>query len=310
MVGQWGRMLGYTEGVYRNTTRVHSWDSGVSRRPDIWVEATDSVGARHWIIVENKIDSGEGENQLADYAKILEEASELKSRTLVYITKYSSETNIRGNDKVKFKHLRWSKVYDFLQKKLQDNNRRELGIELLGLMEDWNTDGTLSTAHLRAAVICFNSEIGGKLQRIQDEAFTSSGIRAILEDKMNGKKWSYTYGRDRGGQWVNEIPGYGIALWMGFRFDRRDEDWDVERIELPSPFVAVTPKGENKEVGERMSQPSERWTGPLQDSIDYEWVRQPVRCEMPHMGEPLDEFYRNFFHISFEELKRALEGID
>ena len=77
-------------------------DSGVGRRPDIWIEATDADDVRHWIIVENKIDSGEGENQLADYAKILEGASNLGSRALVYITKYSSETDFCGNGKVNF----------------------------------------------------------------------------------------------------------------------------------------------------------------------------------------------------------------
>ena len=130
------------------------------------MEATDAVGARHWIILENKINSGEGENQLADYAKVLEGALGLESRTLAYITKYPSGTDYLSNEKVKFKHLRWSKIFNFLQRELQDaNDRQELAVELLRLMEDWNMDGTLTTAHLRAAVICFDSEVGRKLQK-------------------------------------------------------------------------------------------------------------------------------------------------
>ena len=283
-------------------------DSGNSRRPDIWMEATDTAGARHWIIVENKIDSGEGENQLADYAKVLEGALGLKSRTLVYITKYSSGTDHRSNEKVKFKHLRWSKVFNFLQSELQDaNDRQELAVELLRLMEDWNMDGKLSTAHLRAAVICFDSGIGNKLTELQNEAFTSSGLGDLIDSKMNGKKWSYTK-QDRGAQSASEIPGCGIGLWMGFRFDRRDEVWSVDTFELPSPAVAVHPYGEN-DIGMRLERPSENWIEGVEglDSWIKKWVRQPVDGEAPRMGEPLDEYYKNFFHKAFEELKQALE---
>lgn len=106
-------------------------DSCKPRRPDVWMEAKDAQDASHWIIVENKIDSGEGENQLADYAKILEARSGLKSKTLVYITKYTSETDSCSRDGVKFKHLRWPKVYDFVQK---HNDHLELAVELLRLM--------------------------------------------------------------------------------------------------------------------------------------------------------------------------------
>ena len=277
-------------------------DSGVGRRPDIWIEAIDAVGARHWIIVENKIDSGEGENQLADYAKILEGASDLGSRTLVYITKYSSETNFCGSGTVNFKHLRWSEVYRFLQEELQDDSdRQKLVVELLRLMEDWNMDGTLSAAHLRATIIYYNSGVLEKLRELEDDAIVSSDFSAVLGNKRwsEGLKW---YPLQR---W-KDIPEYGINIWIGCRVDRSDKDWDVKHIELPSPFVAVNPLGENNKVGKHIVWPSEHW---VQDLLGYKWVRQPIEREMPRMGEPLGEFYRNFFHKSFEELKQALEGI-
>lgn len=283
-------------------------DSGDSRRPDIWMEAEDSRGARHWIIVENKIDSGEGENQLADYAKILEARSGLESKTLVYITKYSSATESCSAKGVKFKHLRWPEVYDILRNELRDaNDHREFAVELLKLMEDWNMDGALNVAHLRAAVTCFDSKVGEMLQGLLGDAMTDSGIKAILDNKMNGKRWTRSFG-DR---WV-DVPGYGIAFWIGFRFDRRDKNWNVGEIELPSPFVAVNPIKENKEVGERLPQPSDHWAGPwkVEKMHDkYKWVRQPVEGEIPRLGEPLGEFYKKFFQEALVELKLALEGI-
>ena len=92
---------------------------GNRRRPDIWMEVGDASGTCHWIIVENKIDSGEGENQLADYADRLR-TSGLESRTLVYITKYFSEPIFNDKDSVRFKPLRWSQVYDFLRTERQN----------------------------------------------------------------------------------------------------------------------------------------------------------------------------------------------
>ena len=286
-------------------------DGGRSRRPDIWIEAIDASHGCHWIIVENKIDSGEGENQLQDYAKILEEAQGLKSRTLVYITKYSSESGFRDDGTVNFKSLRWPKVYDFLQNELQNStDGGELAVELLQLMEDWDMDGKLSAQHLRVALEFFNSSIGLKLFGLQNEAWDKSGLGKYISTRMNGKRW--TKSEDRGAQSVNEIPGCGIALWMGFRFDRRDGDWDVKECELPSPAVSVKPYGENEELGKRLARPSEFWTGPDKDRVhDWinTWVRQPVPGNLPRFGEPLDEYYRNFFCEAFAELKQALESV-
>jgi len=277
-------------------------DSGNRRRPDIWMEVKDVDDACHWVIVENKIDSGEGDNQLADYAKILESHSGLVTKSLVYITKFSSSTDPPSAKEVKFKHLRWSRVYDFLQKELRDANESwELAIELSKLMEDWNMSGKLSKSQLRSAVICFDSNVGDELKRIQDDAWVSSGIDEILVNEMKPRKWSKSFG-----EYWSDIPGYGINLWMGFRFNRRDEAWNVEDIELPSPFVAVKPIEENKEIGGRLQQPSNHWEGPFavkEMNDEYKWVRQPVAGEMPRLGEPLDEFYKNFFQRALDEIK-------
>ena len=68
------------------------------------------------------------------------------------------------------------------------------------------------------------------------------------------------------------------------------------------------PDGAYSEAGERLAQPSEHWNGPP-NWCDCKWVRYPVEGEIPHIVEPLDEFYQKFFHKSFEEFKQALEGM-
>ena len=83
----------------------------------------------------------------------------------------------------------------------------------------------------------------------------------------------------------------------------------MDEIELPSPVVSVLPAGENREAGKRLPCP-ERWTRSVKgNSLEGKWVRQPMQGELPRFGEPLDEFYKNFFHKSFEELKQVLKGI-
>lgn len=74
--------------------------------------------------------------------------------------------------------------------------------------------------------------------------------------------------------------------------------------------VTVSPSGEYEEIGKQLRQPSIHWTGPV-DGMDPndKWVRQPSQSEMPHLGKPLDEYYKNFFHEAFVKLKQALEGI-
>ena len=112
---------------------------------------------------------------------------------------------------------------------------------------------------------------------------------------------------ERGGQSSQPIQEYGIGLWMGFRFDRRDADWDVDKLELPSPAVTVFPHP-NGTADRQLPQPPEHWSGPVEGMGESDlWVRQPVPEELPRHGDPLDEYYRNFFCNAFSELKKELE---
>ena len=283
--------------------RVNS--DGARRRPDVWLEVSDAADRNHVAIIENKIDSVEGKNQLSDYARILEGERGAKSRTLVYITKYSEPVNFTPRDNVKFIHLKWLDVYRKLEA-VQQRTPEEVGelpVELLRLMEDWNMDGTLSAAHLRAAVTCIGTEVGKKLQEIQNDAWYRSGIDVALENKWAPGRWSYSP-VERGAQSSAPIREYGIGLWMGFRFDRRDSDWNVDTLELPSPAVTVFPHG----TGVReMPRPSKHWSGPVEGMAESDlWVRQPVEGEVPRHGDPLAEYYRDFYCDAFTELKRVL----
>ena len=276
------------------------------RRPDVWVEARDVADRRHVAIIENKIDSKEGENQLSDYAEILEGERGAKSRTLVYVTKYSEETNFRRRENLRFKHLKWFEVYGTLTKELQKSTEGigDLPGELLKLMEDWNMDGTLSAAHLRAAVTCFDAGVGQKLHAIQDDAWSASRIGEVLDRERMPGNWKYGYAK--GTQTSPPIIPYGVRLKMAFRFDRRDEGWDVDHLELPCPVVTLRPNGEQHQ---ELPQRPENWTGAVEGMWQKNlWVRQPTQDQIPHYGYSLHDYYKDFFHIALSELREALEG--
>ena len=275
---------------------------GARRRPDVWVEVRDAADGLHVAIIENKIDSDEGENQLSDYAGILEGKAGVKSRTLVYITKYSAEPDFQGGEKICFKHRKWFEVYGHLRE--QQNTAEGCGDllgELLKLMEDWNMDGTLNAARLRAAIVCIGGGVGNRLHDILNEAWQDSGITDILEGMWEYNRWTYGYAEQKS----PPIQDYRIRLWSGFRFDRRDADWDVNKLELPSPVVTVFPRGEGNR---QLPKPSENWSGPVQGMSPSDlWVRQPVPGTMPRHGDQLDEYYKAFFFDAYTELKIAFE---
>ena len=222
--------------------RIQTQRTFAEGRPDVWVDVLDTADKRHVAIVENKIDASQGENQLSDYAGILERNRRVESRTLVYLTKHSEEPNFRRRENICFKHRRWFDVYRVLAEVQRTAAPAcgDLGSELLKLMEDWNMDGILSAAHLRAGVIYIDAGVEQTLHNAQNEAWVESRIDEFLKGLwMPDKNWDYRSGP--GAQISPPIMPYGVRLKMAYRFDRHDADWDVNELELPSPAVTLSP---------------------------------------------------------------------
>ena len=119
-------------------------------------------------------------------------------------------------------------------------------------------DGTLSAAHLRSGVTWMGADVGQRLCGAQNEAWSESGIDTYLNGKTEpGAKWQYRY--VSGWQMSPAIQPYGVRLWMGFRFDRRDPDWDVDNLELPCPVVTLGPYGQRNK---KLPKPPKGWDGP------------------------------------------------
>ena len=282
------------------------WDAG--RRVDIYVDARDIERKRHLMIIENKIDAPEGVDQLDAYMNLLKNERSAASRTLIYITRRSQKPgkkNQLGN--VRFKHLRWFEVYNWLKRwnESQSNDSamgRSLLTEFLMLMEDWHMGGDIDAASLRAAIRYHGSlDSGWRLvEEMIDPAWSESQIESAVGETSG--KWLYTtWACWQTSPKIQQFKDVRIA--MGFRFDRRDADWNVDEIELPSG--AVTIKGSNEVEFPR---PSNKWQkGPVEGmDADDLWVRQISK--KPSYGESMNEFYRAFFLSAFVELKKVIVG--
>ena len=195
--------------VHMETQKNMSMRDGTRRQPDIWVEARDEADKRHVVIIENKIDSYVYGQQLSDYADILEREQGAESKTLVCIAKHSVEPDIldvirqdiENRENICFVPRKWFQVYRQLSQKRQlaDGCAGDLGKELLILMEDWNMDGTISAAQLRAGVSWMGADVGGKLCDAQNEAWSESRIDTFLNGNTElAGRWQCW--RESGGQ--------------------------------------------------------------------------------------------------------------
>ena len=278
----------------------------------MYVTAWDGNGQRHVLVVESKLDSAAGENQLHDYIELLAQDDGAHSRTLAYITKNSedpgiSELECQGRQSnVTFRHLKWSQVYRWIEEcveELEGPNLtwKELLKELLALMEDWNMGGPISARSMRAALDWHNFLGSGDrlIRELIDPAWDDSDIGNVIEPTIGNWKRYYPNG------WQNSpgLVNYGGAwIGMGFRFDREDDVWDVYKMELPSAAVTIARVGEG---GNPFPQPGDEWTGPVPGmDDDDQWVRQT--SQPPRHGESLEVFYRDFFRQAFTEIHDVL----
>ena len=279
------------------------------RRPDVYVTARDSTNGRHVLIVENKIDALEGENQLRDYMRLLAQEESAESRTLVYITRSSRPDFDEKSDHVEFRHLYWFEVYGWIRNwvdnsKNESARRGELASELLSLMEDWKMNGEITADEMRAAILYHTSlDCGTRLHvDIVDQAWRESEIRDHLGETRN--RWSYKHS-DECWQYSPVIARFGVRIGMGYWFDRNDPTWDVARVGLPSAAVVIYQ--EDDPLPAALQRPSEAWKGgPVEGMGGWDlWVR--TLDEMPRYGSSLSEYYREFFLDAFNELKDALQ---
>lgn len=275
-------------------------------RPDIFVMVRVTDNMSYVAIVESKIDSCVGEGQLEAYDDILSSYwPNAESRILVYITKHNEDVGeYEAPDDVMFRPHRWSELYKKFAEAKQERPE-EVGAlehELMKLMEDWQMNGNINAAHLRAFTTCFDTGIGDRLATIPYDTWHDIGLNDVLE--LSGKwthQWSY-----KGELYSPTIQPYGFRIWMGYRTDRRDDDWNVDELEIPSPCVTLCDYHGVGNIDQEFQKPSDDWIGPyaVEGWPNEIWVRQPT--QRPIYGVPFEEYYENFFQEAFVEIRDAI----
>ena len=301
------------ENIQRIDIQTQERFGDAQRKPDVYVTARDSTGGRHVLILENKIDALEGENQLRDYMRLLTQEENAESRTLVYITRSSRPDFDEKSDHVEFKHLYWFEVYGWIRNWAESPEKKsersgELISELLSLMEDWKMNGEITADDLRAAIVHYTSLDHGKRLHVDivDQAWRESKIQQDL-GKTSGTRTRATIPTE-GWQYSVTITRFGVIIGMGYWFDRNDSTWNVARVGLPSAAVVIYQQDDP--LPAKIQRPSKTWRKGLGEDDPMGkwalWVR--TLDKTPRYGSSLSEHYRKFFRDAFNELKVALSS--
>ena len=268
----------------------------VRSRLDMWIEAFDSRGGRHLVVLENKLGAPEGQGQLRRYEGYLT-GQPADSRTLVYVTMHGRSAFEPSNGAVSFKPKHWFNVYDWLEKwldKWTGDRESVLVRELLNLMGEWGMELKLG-AHDLAIAAAYKARIQQGLLQILDLVWG-----ACKEEMRSGSQWHYD--RDMVRYQSAQIGDRNAYYYFGFDFEREDDDWKVSKLQLPSAFFAVRGADVEKYDWSGMSEwiePPELWRW-----SDGGRVRQLRSVEMRGVG--LHQDYLDFFLSSLEEVRKAM----
>lgn len=279
--------------------------AGSYGRLDLWLEAQERSGERHVVVFENKISATEGENQLGRYEKYLQKhLAEADSRTLIYLTPHS-HTEFRPSENtndpaVAFRELRWFQVYkwmtDWVQEPDAEARPTVLVKELLTLMEEWNLTIELNASDLAAAV-AHRTSVEKKMLQLLDEVLAACRSRL----PSTPRKWSYsrrhlTYSSP----YID--GGENLYFSFGFDFDREDDLWSVNGLQLPSAYFAVHIDNVDQLDQEAMSSD---WVTPPESWGWTEAVRvKRLSCLRAQAGS-LHEAYLEFFDQALGEALTA-----
>ncbi|MCY3623188.1 MAG: hypothetical protein OXH68_15960 [Gammaproteobacteria bacterium] len=261
-------------------------------QPDMRIDAEDTSGRRHVLIVENKLGAPEGHRQLERYRAMLDR-EQAATKTLAYITHASASPP----EDPRVVHRTWFQVYGWLKDWIAAREEDALVGEVVELMEDWNMDVTVTTRELAAATVWKKST-----QNSLNELLALVQAQVRQRVRLGG-----------GSRWVpSESPRYlsrqspglrdleGVRLEYGFDFERDDEDWSVDVMQIPSAYFTISDRSE-----EALSCP-DGWA--KAGWVGYTWVKH-IRGPVS-FTRPWTDFYLSFFAEALDDLVKILDGKD
>lgn len=198
-------------------------------RFDILIELFDDP-YRDWIVIESKIGSSEGPNQLRRYAELLAAQESLRDRILIYITREfdpkKQEEILEGLPSVRFKQTRWHTFYNFLHKQ----PRTELIAEIIHFMEDhgmaqsnqFSAADILALSNLQKVYSLMNASLDDEV-RVKLQAVTGGVVKFTNADHVRlhrryylwawpAKDWWCGIGFSLPTEGIQEYPALALQL--------------------------------------------------------------------------------------------------
>ncbi len=278
-------------------------------RPDMWIDACDSDGGRHVVMVEHKTGREPEKNlqQLRDYARCLHRmAAETETRTLVLIarTPKKQKPDLEPYEGVTFRPLRWFEVCRWLQSEAELRWRGGEGAEfvdeLLKFMKERGMTIEIDEEELAAYTLCKASGVEQRLEQLLEAAWEDCGMTAALGEDTVGRR---RRPNKKSIYWVSpRIVRHNATVIYGFSYWRDDPEWRGDRRRMPSAYVGIW----NSRSGGTCKLPCPSgWKEPPRTwPENYVWV-----CEIgeQHLrGGSLSASYLEFFADAFTALKAVL----
>jgi hypothetical protein len=209
------------------------------------------------VMVESKIGSGEGQDQLRRYGEHLDEMAGFDGKTLLYVTrgydpKNPKEILINLSSDVRFEQLRWHDFYRFLQT-VEKNTLVE---EVMTFMEEQGMARTyrFSTADLMAlsgvprSFELFDETLGGEAKAAL-ESFAGNKIKreghALWEIRTHQRYYT----------WVT-LHGRDLFCGVGYQLSKVEQSAHASILRIPTdgyPAIVVFLEAQPGAVGREAS---------------------------------------------------------
>jgi len=276
-------------------------DHETGSRLDILIELYDQQGT-DVILIESKIASREGDEQLRRYAQHLERRSDARSKTLLYITrdydpKDENEIFDGLGDRVSFESRRWHDFYNFLK----DQPRTDLTGEILRFMEE---QGMAQSNQFTPVDVLALSNVPKALS-MMDETMSgevSAKFEAVTGNLLKSRAGTLSNLQEHGRYLFYSLPQHNWSFWCGLGYYL----WWESAADYPALgiWLEVSPKSQDRhQIISAMKEIEER-DGWESSELDYSRAWSSVGRE-----SSLQDFLSSDDHVA-EIKKFFLESLD
>ena len=277
----------------------------IRARPDMWIDARDSDGGRHVVMVEHKTGRKLEKDlqQLRDYARCLAAQTETETKTLVLVARAPKKPDLEPCEGVTFRHLRWFEVCRWLRDQAELRRRNGEGTafldELLKFMKERGMTIEIDEEELAAYTLCKASRVEQRLEQLLEAAWEDCGMTAALGDTVGRRRRP----NKKSIYWVSpRIVRHNAKVIYGYSYRRNDPEWRADGRRMPSAYVGIS---KPKSGGACKLPCPSGWKEPPQTwPNSYVWA-----CEIgeQHLrGGPPSASYLEFFTGAFTALKAVL----